>query len=69
MRVHVRVCVCVCVCLRPRLLITSGMIWSDMNLIRLVKQFYSCYMATIVIIVNGCGLSIDTRSRHLPNKS
>ena len=30
--------VCVCVCPRPRLLITSGMIWSDMNLIRLVKQ-------------------------------
>ena len=31
---HVRVCVC----LRPRLLITSGVIWHDMNLIRLVKQ-------------------------------
>ena len=28
----------VCVCLRPRLLITSGVIWRDMNLIRLVKQ-------------------------------
>ena len=32
------VCVCVCVCPRPRLLITSGVIWCDMNLIRLVKQ-------------------------------
>ena len=30
--------VCVCVCPRPRLLITSGMMWHDMNLIRLVKQ-------------------------------
>ena len=29
---------CVCVCPRPRLLITSGEIWRDMNLIRLVKQ-------------------------------
>ena len=66
MRVHVCVCVCLCVCVcpRPRLLITSGVIWRDMNLIRLVKKFYSCYMATIVVIVNGRGLSIDTRRRH-----
>ena len=35
---RIRVCVCVCVCPRPRLLITSGVIWRDMNLIRLVKQ-------------------------------
>ena len=27
----------VCVCVRPRLLITSGMMWHDMDLIRLVK--------------------------------
>ena len=32
------VCVCVCVCPHPRLLIISGVIWHDMNLIRLVKQ-------------------------------
>ena len=35
------VCVFVCawcVCQRPRLLITSGVIWRDMNLILLVKQ-------------------------------
>ena len=32
------VCVCVCVCLPPRLLITNGMMWHDMNPIRLVKQ-------------------------------
>ena len=30
--------VCVCVCPHPRLLITGGMIWHDMDLIRLVKQ-------------------------------
>ena len=30
--------VCVCVCPHPRLLITSGVIWRDMNLIQLVKQ-------------------------------
>ena len=35
---RVRVCVFACVCPRPRLLITSGVIWHDMNLIRSVKQ-------------------------------
>ena len=30
--------VCVCVYPRPRLLMTSGVIWRDMDLIRLVKQ-------------------------------
>ena len=32
------VCTRVCVCPRPRLLITSGVMWSDIDLIRLVKQ-------------------------------
>ena len=32
------VAVAVCVCPPPRLLITSGMMWCDMDLIRLVKQ-------------------------------
>ena len=27
------VCVCVCVCLRPRLSITSGVMWRDIDLI------------------------------------
>ena len=29
---------CVCVCPRPRLLITSGVMWRDIDLIWLVKQ-------------------------------
>ena len=48
--VGMRVRVCMCVCPRPRLLITSGVIWRDVNLIQLVKQVlqllygnYSCY--------------------------
>ena len=32
------VCVCVCVCPPPRLLITSGVMWRDIDPIRLVKQ-------------------------------
>ena len=36
-RESMRVCVCVCVCLPPRLLITSGVMWCDIDPIRLVK--------------------------------
>ena len=62
--VCVFVSVCLCVCPPLRLLITNGMVWNDMDLIRLVKQFYSCYMATVVVIVNGHGLGIGTRRKH-----
>ena len=50
------VCVCVCVCVCLRLLITSGMIWIPYNWL---NKFYSCYMATLAIIVNGRGLGIN----------
>ena len=55
-------CVCVCVCPPPRLLITSGMMWRDMNPMRLVKQVLQLYMATVVI--NGCVLGIGTCRTH-----
>ena len=29
--------------------------WYDMDPMRLVKKFYSCYMGTLVFIVNGRG--------------
>ena len=59
-------CVCVCVCVHPppRLLITSGVMWHDMNPIDWLNKFYSCYMAIVVIIINGRGLSIDTHHRN-----
>ena len=60
----VRSCVYVCVCVYPRLrlLITSGVMWRDMNLIRLVKQVLQLlYGNYIPIIVNGHGLGIGTR--------
>ena len=56
--------VCLCVCPPPRLLITSGVMWRDMDPIRLVNKFYSCYMAIVVVIINGCGLGIDMRHSH-----
>ena len=55
------VCVCACVCVAPRLLITSGVIWTSYDWL---SKFYSCYMATVVIIVNGRSLGIGMRRRH-----
>ena len=46
---------------------TSGVMWRDMDLIPLVKQvlwLYSYCMATVVVIVNGCGLGTGTHRRH-----
>ena len=59
--VCVFVYVFVCVCLRPRLFRASGVIWISYNSL---NKFYSCYMATVVVIVNGSGLGIGTRCRH-----
>ena len=36
--VGICICVCMCVCPRSRLLITSGVMWRDIDLIWLVKQ-------------------------------
>ena len=55
-----RLYVCVFVCPPPRLLITSGVIWTPYDWL---NKFYSCYMATVVVIINGRGLGIDTRRR------
>ena len=59
-------CVCVYVCPLPRLLITSGIMWHDMNPYNWLNKFYSCYMATIVFIMNGEALAlifvIETKS-------
>ena len=54
--VGMRVCVCVCVYLSPKLL-TSGMVWIPCDYL---NKFYSCYMATVAVIVNVRGLGIDT---------
>ena len=39
------VCMCVCVCPPPRPLITSGMIWCDIDCVRLVKQVLQLFPA------------------------
>ena len=60
-RLYVCLRVCMCVCPPSRLLITSGVIWTPYDCL---NKFYSCYMATVVVIVNGRGLGIGTRRRH-----
>ena len=60
--VCVYVCLRVCVCLPSRLLITSGVIYTPYDWL---NKFYSCYMANVVIIVNGRGLGIDARRTYI----
>ena len=44
-----------CLCPPPRLLITSGMIWTPYDWL---NKFYSFYMAAEVVISSGRGLRI-----------
>ena len=76
----VRVCVCVCVCVRAcvrpcvracvhpplRLLITSGVIWTPYDWL---NKIYSFYMAAVVIIDDGRGLTVEVCHINQPNKS
>ena len=63
-------CFCVdghlCVCPPPRLLITSGMIWSQYDWL---NKFYSFYMAAIVGIISKHSPTIEAHHREHPNKS
>ena len=58
-------CVCVCVCLHvcplPRLLITSGMKWYDIDPYDWLNKFYGFYMAAVVGIGSGYDISIYRR--------
>ena len=49
------VCVCVCVCVPPRLLLTSGVMWCNIDWL---NKFYGFYMAALVGIISGRGISI-----------
>ena len=62
-------CVCVCVCSPLRLVITSGMMWCNIDAIWLVNKFYNFCMAPIVSIISRHGLRIEAHHRNQPNKS
>ena len=49
----------VCVCPRPKLLITNGVMWRDLTPHDWLNKFYSCFIATVAVIINGYGLGID----------
>ena len=54
------------VCLSPKLLITSGMIWTSYDWL---NKFYSFYMAAVVDIISRHGLRIDARHTNQPYKN
>ena len=54
------VCIFVCVCPPPRLLITNGVMWHDIDPNDWLNKFYGFYMATVVGIVSGHDVSIYT---------
>ena len=54
------VCMLLCVS-APRLLITSSVMWHDMDLIRLDKEVLQLLYGNFS---HGCGLGIGTRRRH-----
>ena len=56
MSLCVCVYVCMCMCVLPRLLITSGVIWTPHVWF---NKFCSCYMAIVFSIINGRSLGID----------
>ena len=67
---YLHVCLCVGVCLSaPRLPVTSDVMWHDIDHIRLVKQALQLYIAVVVGMVSGHGLSIDVHNRKQPNNS
>ena len=50
-----------CVFPPPRLLITSGMMWCDIDPYDWLNKFYGFYMATVVGIISGNDVGMHTR--------
>ena len=66
---EVCVCVCVSVCPPPSLVLTSGVIWRDMDPYDWLNKYYSFCMAGIVGIVSRHGFRIEACHRNQANKS
>ena len=49
---------CVCVCPPPRLLLTSGVMWCDIDPYNWLNKFYDFYVAVVVGISSGRDVSI-----------
>ena len=64
--VCVHVCMCLCTC--PRQLITSGVMWPNMDPDNWLNKFYSFYMVAVVGIISRCDLSIEAHCKNQPIK-
>ena len=53
----------------PRLLITSGVMWCDIDPYDWLNKFYGFYMTAVFGIASGRGIGIHTRRGNQPNKS
>ena len=66
--VSVQTSVYVCVSTLKAIVVNGGMMWCNYAVIWTtgiwLNQFYSSYMATVVIIINGRGLGIVTYCTH-----
>ena len=63
-------CVCMCVlCSHPMLPLTSGIMWHDMDPYDWFSKLYSFYIAALVGMISGHGLSIDVCHINGPNES
>ena len=58
-----------CVHPPPRLLITSSMLWHDVNPIDWLNKFYNFYMAAVVRILSTHSLRIEANYRNEPSKA
>ena len=54
-----------------RLPLTSGVMWHDMvdSIWWILNKLNNFYIADVVGMVSGCGLSIEVHHRNQPNKS
>ena len=66
---QLHVCACVCLLLIMRLLISSGVMWHDINPILLVQQILQLLQTSVVSINSRCGLRIEVCCRNQPNRS
>ena len=65
-----RMSVCMCVCLPLRLLITSSMMWCDIETsYNWLNNFYGFYVAVVIDIVSRRDISIDMCCGNQPNIS
>ena len=66
---YLYVFVCICVCLPPRLLITSGVMWHDMDSIWLVNQALWLLCGSCSLIDDKRGLIFELHHINQPNES